>query len=76
MCLVAALAMQFHIQTMLFAYLCVDIRLCVTWQAGAVIGGVSLLDAGASVLAWRGAAWRVGGLAVLASVLLRTAAVV
>lgn len=47
-----------------------------TWQAAAVVGGVSLLDAGASILAWRGAAWHVGGLAVLAGVLLRTAAVV
>lgn len=49
---------------------------CVTWQAAAVVDGVPLLDAGASVLARRGAARHVGGLAVLASVLLRAAAVV
>lgn len=28
------------------------IRLCVTWQAAAVVYGVSLLDAGASILTW------------------------
>lgn len=41
----------------------------VTWEAGAVVDGVSLLNAGASILAWRGAAWHVWCLTVLASVL-------
>lgn len=49
---------------------------CEAWQAAAVVGGVSLLDASASVLARRGAARHVGGLAVLPGVLLRTAAVI
>lgn len=49
---------------------------CEAWQAATIIGGVSLLDTGASVLTWRGAAWHVGALAVLASVLLRAATVV
>lgn len=47
-----------------------------TWQAATVEKGVSLLDTGATVLARRGAAWRVGGLAVLAGVLLGAATVV
>lgn len=42
---------------------------CVTWKTGAVVGGVSLLNTGASILAWRGAAWHVRCLTVLASVL-------
>lgn len=42
---------------------------CEAWEAGAVVGGVSLLNAGASILAWRGAAWHVWRLTVLASVL-------
>lgn len=46
------------------------------WQAATVVGGVSLLDARASILARRGAARHVGCLTVLAGVLLRTAAVV
>lgn len=50
--------------------------MCSTWQAAAVVGGVALLHAGPSILARRGAAWHVRGLTVLASVLLRTAAVV
>lgn len=49
---------------------------CVTWQAATVIRGVSLLHTGASVLARRGAAGHVRGLAVLPGVLVRTAAVV
>jgi len=49
---------------------------CVTWEAAAVIDGVSLLHTGASALARRGAARHVGRLAVSAGVLLRTAAVV
>lgn len=49
---------------------------CEAWQAAAIIGGVSLLDTGSSILAWRGAAWHVGGLTVLAGVLMRAAAVV
>lgn len=55
-------------------YLCIEI--CVTWEAATVVSGVSFLDAGASILAWWGAAWRVGGLTVFAGVLLRTATVV
>lgn len=48
---------------------------CETWKAATVIGGVSLLDTCASILAWRGAARHVEGLTVLAGVLLRAAAV-
>lgn len=50
--------------------------MCSTWQAAAIIDSVSLLHAGPSVLAWRGAAWHVWGLTVLAGVLLGAAAVV
>lgn len=49
---------------------------CGTWQAATVVGGVSFLDAGSSVLAGRGAAGHVRGLTVLPGVVLRTAAVV
>lgn len=49
---------------------------CVTWKTGAVVGGVSLLNTGASILAWRGAAWHVWCLTVLASVLRRASAMV
>lgn len=45
-------------------------------EAAAVIGGISLLDTGAAVLAWRGATRHVGRLTVLAGVLLRASAVV
>lgn len=49
---------------------------CKAWQAAAVIGGVSLLDTCASILARRRVAWHVEGLTVLPTVLLRAAAVV
>lgn len=67
--------MQLHMSTEKLQFVCL-LCLCVTWEAAAVIGGVSLLDTGASVLAWWGAAWHVGGLTVLAGVLLRASAVV
>lgn len=41
-----------------------------TWQAGAVVGGISSLPAGSPVLAGRGVAWHVRDLAVLSNVLL------
>lgn len=47
-----------------------------TWHTGAFIVGVTLLDAGASILARRRAAGQVAFLAVLAGVLGRAAAVV
>ena len=50
--------------------------MCVTWKAATIVGGVSLLHAGASILAGGGAAGHVGGLTVLAPVLERTAATV
>lgn len=47
-----------------------------TWQASALVGGVTLLDAGTPVVARRRAAGQVGGLAVHARVLLGAVAVV
>lgn len=52
------------------------VRTCEAWKAAAIIGGVSLLHTGASILARRRAAWHVGRLTVLAGVLMRTAAAV
>lgn len=49
---------------------------CESKKAAAVVGGLSFLDAGASILTRRGAARHVEGLASRAGVLLRTAAVV
>lgn len=58
----------------------VDVMLTVrtieAWKAATIVGGVSLLHAGASILAGGGAAGHVGGLTVLAPVLERTAATV
>lgn len=47
-----------------------------TWQAGALVGGISFLDASAPIVAGRGIAWHIERLAVFASVFLRASAVV
>lgn len=47
---------------------------CKTWHTGALVAGLSRLDAGASIMAGRRVAWQVAALAVLARVLLRALA--
>lgn len=47
-----------------------------TWHTGAYVAGLSPLDAGASVVAWRRVAGHVTALAVLPRVFLRTLALV
>lgn len=47
-----------------------------TWHTGAFVAGLSPLDAGASVVAWRRVAGHVAALAVLPRVFLRTLAIV
>lgn len=72
---VAALQLYMSTENLFCLFMCRYVFCLFTWKAAAVIGGVSLLHTGASIVARRGAAWHVGRLTVLAGVLMRTATV-